>query len=383
MLAVFLCAAALANEPAPATTRVPDADLLPAVQQTVRAVVQRLQPSLVRIDTVGGAQPPARGVGPDEEADDDQSSRRQGQSPFREAPGSDFILADGPTTGIVYSPDGYILTSSFNFVREPVIITVTLADGRHLAADLVARDQVRKLALLKVDAEGLTVPEWCPLGDVAVGHWAIALGLGFGGSSPSVSLGIVSGLNRMRGNAVQTDAKLSTVNYGGPLCDIRGRVIGLCVPMAHRPGELAGVEMYDAGVGFAVPSRRLADIVPKLQAGTSFHRGWLGASINPMALDAALIANVAVPSPLHEAGVVPGDRITWAAGMPVRHYGDLVRALNMIPAGEEVALRMERDGAAFEVLVRLARNTELGTLPQVEEPFDPALPVPTPDESEE
>ena len=97
-----------------------------------------------------------------------------------------------------------------------------------------------------------------------------------GGTEPALSVGIISAKNRMHSNAVQTDAKLSPLNFGGPLCDIHGRVVGITVPMAQRPGELAGVEMYDSGVGFAVPKHRLDAIVSELRTGRSFYRGWLG-----------------------------------------------------------------------------------------------------------
>lgn len=256
-----------------------EATLLRSTQQQFQRIAERLRPSLVRIDTVGGAQPTDNPQAPTPNLDDDDQGEDQGgparprqrsQLPFRDTAGSEFVVAEGPTTGLVFRPDGYILASSFNFVREPALITVTLADGRRLAADLVARDQVRKLALLKIDAGGLTPPEWVPRDQIEVGQWAVALGLGFGGDSPAVTVGIVSALNRMHGNAIQTDAKLSPANYGGPLCDLQGRVLGICVPMAQRPGELAGVEFYDAGIGFALPKERVESIAAELLKGRSF-----------------------------------------------------------------------------------------------------------------
>jgi serine protease Do len=312
--------------------------------------------------------------------DEEPAERRRSQNPFRDSPGSGFVVADGPTTGIVYSPDGYIVTGSFNFVREPILITVTLADGRRLAADLVARDQVRKIALLKVSATNLPVPRWCDVVDVRVGQWAVALGLGFGGDEPSVTVGVVSALSRMHDNAVQTDAKLSPANYGGPLCDIHGRIIGICVPMAQRPGELAGIELYDSGIGFVIPFRRLDEIVTVLKTGQSFYRGWLGVQIDPRVRDAVVIHRLADPSPMLSAGVIPGDTIVAANGKQVHHFGELVQALYMIPAGEQVHLEIESQDAAFAVAVRLARNIELGPLPQEEEPFDPSTPLPAPDD---
>jgi serine protease Do len=292
------------------------------------------------------------------------------------------VVADGPTTGLVYSSDGYIISSSYNFVREPALISVTLHDGRRLAADLIARDQVRKIALLKIDAENLTVPQWVDEFNVRVGQWAVALGLGFGGARPAVSVGIISARNRMVGNAIQTDAKLSPVNYGGPLIDIDGRVVGISVPMAQRPGELAGVEMYDSGVGFVVPKRKVDEIVSALMGGKDFYRGWLGIQLGGQAEDGVLVGKVADPSPMRAAGVVFGDKLWAAEGRPIKHFGQLVQTLYMIPAGSTVHLCMEREGEPYEIDIVLARNTELGPLPLDPEPFDPSLPLPGTEEDE-
>jgi len=365
-----------------------DYELLRASQERFRAVATKLRPSLVRIETVGGTQPAApqppekpQPTDPDEEG---PPPPPRSQNPFRDAPGSGFVVADGPTTGLVYSADGYIVTSSFNFAREPALITVTLSDGRRVAADLIARDQVRKIALLKVDASGLTPPQRRRAEEVRVGQSAVALGLGFGGNDPSLTVGIISALNRMRGNAIQTDAKLNPANYGGPLCDLEGRVIGICVPMAQRAGELAGVELYDSGVGFAVPKHRVDAIVETLRTRGSVYRGWLGFVIDPRSPDAAVILNIAEPSPAHAAGLRPGDKIVRANGQPVLHFGHLVQAIYMIPAGEQVVLEVERGGSAFSAAAKLARSSELGPLPELSEPFDPSTPAPSqPEEAPE
>ncbi len=355
-----------------------------AIQGLFREVADRVKPFLVRIETVGGAQPveirdDPRGPSPEGEI---PSPVPRPQNPFRDSPGGGFQIADGPTTGMIYSSDGYILTSSFNFVREPALVSVTLTDGRRLAADVVARDQVRKLAMLKIDAENLPVPEWAPVDEVRVGKWAVALGLGFGGTEPSISVGVVSALNRMTGNAFQSDVKISPANYGGPVCDLTGRVMGIAVPMAQRPGELAGIEMYDSGVGFALPRERVDQIASALRAGRSFYRGWLGMTVDPQNQDAIVILNVADPSPLRTAGAKPGDKIVQVEGKDVRHFGELVQATYMIPAGDEIYVTLERKGIQFGVKLTLARNIDLGPLPEIEEPLDPSVPaIPPTDES--
>lgn len=356
-----------------------DIALLRDTQDVFRAVAAALRPSLVRIETVGGSQPPQQFISVEGE-DESAKRRRRSQNTFRDAPGSSFHVADGPTTGIVYSTDGYIITSSFNFVRQPILITVALFDGRRLVADLVARDQVRKIALLKVNATDLPLPVWRDVHDLDVGQWAIALGLGFGGEEPSITVGIVSALSRMHDNAVQADAKLNPANYGGPLCDIHGRIIGICVPMAQRPGELAGIELYDSGVGFAVPKHRVDEIVSVLKTGRSFFRGWLGISVNRRFKGAVMIVNVADPSPMQRAGVQPGDKILEANGKEIRNFGDLMQTLYMLPAGEQVELLMEAEESGYRIQVTLARSADLGSLPDLSEPLDPSEPAPGPDD---
>ncbi len=378
-MALFAANLTLGQPPA-----VDEGDVLRASQERFRAVATKLRPSLVRIETVGGTQPaapqPPEKPQPTDPDGEGPPPPPRLQNPFRDDPGSGFVVADGPTTGLVYSADGYIVTSSFNFAREPALITVTLSDGRRVAADLIARDQVRKIALLKVEASGLTPPQWSAADGVRVGQSAVALGLGFGGNDPSLTVGIISAVNRMHGNAIQTDAKLNPANYGGPLCDLEGRVIGICVPMAQRAGELAGVELYDSGVGFAVPKHRLDAIVEILRTRGSVYRGWLGFGIDPRSPGAVVIRNIAEPSPAHTAGLRPGDKIVRVNGRPVLHYGHFVQAIYMVPAGEPVTLDVERDGVEFSATATLARSSELGPLPELSEPFDPSVPAPSPPE---
>ena len=103
------------------------------------------------------------------------------------------------------------------------------------------------------------MPELVPVDEIRVGQWAIAVGRSFRADRPNISVGIVSALGRMFGKVIQTDADVSTANYGGPLVDIRGRVYGVVVPMAPQAtSEVAGAEWYDSGIGFAVPLASLA-----------------------------------------------------------------------------------------------------------------------------
>src|ERR1051325_3687084 len=180
----------------------------------IRRAVAAVTPSIVTIETIGGAQPVVE-------------MGRMGKME------ESFKLAEGPTTGVILSSDGLIVTSSFNFAREPSVITVTLADGRRFVAKLLGRDFIRRTALVKIDASEMRPATWLRRDEIAIGQYAIACGRGFGGTTPHVSLGIVSALERRTGNALQTDAKLSPVNYGGPLIALEGRAPGLVGPIAR------------------------------------------------------------------------------------------------------------------------------------------------------
>lgn len=205
-------------------------------------------PSIVRIETIGG----------------------------RDVVG-ELITGTGPTTGVVVSSDGYVITSSFNFIAQPAQILVTLPDDRRFTAEVVARDTSKMLTLLKVDVDGLEPLAATPKDDLRVGQWSLALGRTYSNTFPNLSVGIISALGRIDGKAIQTDAKVSPANYGGPLVDIEGRGMGILVPLSpQKSDETAGVEWYDSGIGFAVPLEDIYAVLPRLKAGEDLAPGRMG-----------------------------------------------------------------------------------------------------------
>jgi S1-C subfamily serine protease len=263
------------------------------------------------------------------------------------------LIADGPTTGLILSADGYIVSSAFNFVQQPASILVTFASGEQAPAELVATDHSRMLVLLRVHGMAdLPVPTFAP-SDVRVGQWAIAVGRTFRPDRTNVSVGIVSAVNRMFGKAIQTDADVSTANYGGPLVDIRGRVLGVIVPMAPRDtSDVAGVEWYDSGIGFAVPIAPLADRLEQMKEGVDQYPGLMGVALKEDSpLDAPADLAAVVPNgPAGKAGLKKGDRIDEIDGRPIHTKADLRIALGPRYGGESVRVtairgddRVERD----------------------------------------
>ncbi|MEP0845506.1 MAG: trypsin-like peptidase domain-containing protein [Phycisphaerae bacterium] len=322
-----------------------------ALRDVVRAATATVAPSIVRIDTIGGVQPVER-------ANDSQPAEAA------------FRTADGPTTGVVWSSDGYVVTSSFNFSRDPSIITVTLHDGSKHVARLVARDRVSRLALLKIEAEGLPVPHWLPVEAAPPGSWAIAAGFGHGTAEPSLSVGVISAVRRMNGVAVQTDARISPANYGGPLFNIDGGVIGICVPMGPGEDEIADAQWYDSGIGFAVHYEHLSDRVARLMTGRDPRRGVLGvtfdsrdavAGIPESQPDAPAGIRIMAPpvGPAAAAGLQEGDVVTRIDGVPTPRLVDVRRQLVRRAAGDRVAIEFWRAGQTRTAEIALAAPEEL------------------------
>ena len=301
-----------------------------------RAAAQNVLPSLVTIETFGGFSGGRRG-------------RMQGIS----RPG------DGPTTGVIISSDGYIVTSTFNFLRQPPVITVVRQDGTRHVAKLLGRDDTRKLCVLKMEkAQGLPVPEFVPPAELKVGAWAISVGVGYGDDEPLISAGIVSALGRVAGRAVQTDANISPANYGGPLLDIEGRVIGICVPLNPGSQEVAaGVEWYDSGIGFAVPLAGNDKLLNLLKEGKNVQPAGLGVAIQPADENGgggALVAKVLDDSPAAKAGLAAGDRILAVDGEAVVDATQLRTLIARHVAGDVIKVRIQRGEEEKELEVTLA-----------------------------
>jgi serine protease Do len=281
------------------------------------------------------------------------------------------LKGEGPTTGTVISQDGYIATSTFNFGHKPASIFVVLPDGSRRQAKLVASDRTRLVTLLKVEANDLAVPTPSPKSGLRVGQWVLALGRGWSSETPAVSAGIISALNRVWGKAVQTDAKVSPANYGGPLVDLDGRVIGILVPLSPMAeGETAGFEWYDSGIGFAAPLEDFLEVLPRLREGKDLERGILGVQFQGSLFEPNLkVVRTAYKSPAAEAGILKDDQILALDDKPVRTQVDLRCLLAGKYAGDTVSLKVQRGDKELAVKCVLAdklRSYErpmLGILP--------------------
>jgi len=285
------------------------------------------------------------------------------------------LTGTGPTTGVIVSEDGYIISSSFNFISKPSTILVNLPDGRkNLLAKVVATDHSKMLTLLKIDAKDLPKAPAAAKESIKVGQWAIAMGRTYSSEIPNVSTGIISARDRVWGRALQTDAKISPINYGGPLVSIEGKVQGILVPLSTRgKGETAGVEWYDSGIGFAIPMEDVYRAVEKLKTGKDLHPGLLGVSFQGAAglLGGKPVINkVRSGSPAAAAGLKSGDKIVEVDGHTIIRTNGIRHALGSKYAGDKVAVVVERDGKTIRKQVTLAAKLEpyepsyFGVLPQ-------------------
>ncbi|HEY1191356.1 MAG TPA: PDZ domain-containing protein [Gemmata sp.] len=348
----------------------PKADLNEATEKAMKAASARVAPAVVQIETAGGAEL-IKGGPP--------------KGPPGAPPAPGIRRGVGPTTGLVVSADGYVISSSFNFANKPASITVSIPGKGRFVYEEVCTDQTRMLTLLRPKATekgptGLTVPEPLPKKDVEIGAWGLSLGRALDSNvdhPPSMSVGIVSATNRIWGKAIQTDAKTSPVNYGGPLVAIDGRVYGVVVPASNRAeGETAGVDVYDGGIGFAVPLEDIFKVLPRMKEAKVLRRGLLGVTPQGAGVyNPAVIGSIQPDSAAARAGVQVGDTIVEINGQKVPTYSVLQHIMGPMYEGDVLSLKVSRKGKEVEFknikLLGTATayaNAYFGVLPMRDEP---------------
>jgi len=301
-------------------------DLEDLQDQAVKAAVLKVAPTVVQIETSGGIENIGR-----------TGKMRKGT---------------GPTTGVVVAADGYIITSSFNFADKPSAIFVSVPNVKErFVGEVVATDKTRMLTLLKLKNfnGALPLPVAAPKADLQVGQTALALGRTLSTNveqPPSVSAGIVSALNRIWGKAIQTDAKVSPVNYGGPLVDLMGRVQGILVPASPQAAdETSGTEWYDSGIGFAIPLEDIFAVLPKLKQGKELKKGVLGVtwSSNDAYGVVPTVGTVQPGSAAAKAGLQPGDVIKEFNGKPIHNSAQCRHLIEGLYEEDTVNLKILRD----------------------------------------
>ena len=269
-------------------------------------------------------------------------------------------------SGFVIREDGYLLTNT-HVVNNAEDITVVMADGSEHAAELVGATVEYDLAVLQIEATGLTPMVFADSDEVMVGDATIAVGspLGLEGT---VTTGIVSALHRpvTAGDpsgpafidAIQTDAAINPGNSGGPLLNGVGEVIGVNSAIAALPGASSVTGAGSVGLGFAIPSNQAQRTAEQLietgvatypVVGVQLDRRYSGEGV--MVVDDAM--GVVADGPAAAAGVLPGDVITAIDGRPITQVDELVVQIRAKAVGDDVVLTVQRNGQPQELTVTL------------------------------
>ncbi len=269
-------------------------------------------------------------------------------------------VGSGSGTGFVVDANGTIVTND-HVVGESKAAQVRFGDDDALVdATVVGTDPSSDLAVLKVDpkAVGTTLEplSFATSKAVAVGDTAIAVGFPLG-LDRTATAGIISGLGReieapngyTIDEVLQTDAPINPGNSGGPLLDAQGRVIGVNSQIATSGGRSGNV-----GIGFAVPSDTVQEVVPKLLAGKTIERAWIGISSGEATSGTgARVGAVTDASPAARAGIRAGDVVTRVDGTTIGGPEDIADAVGEHAPGDRVAVVLTRGGQSQTVQLTL------------------------------
>ena len=267
-------------------------------------------------------------------------------------------------SGVIVSPDGYILTNQ-HVVDAAEEIEVALPDGNKLLAKVVGNDPDTDLAVLRVDAKGLHAITFGSSDALRVGDVVLAIGNPFG-VGQTVTSGIVSALGRSGlqintfENFIQTDAAINPGNSGGPLVDARGSLVGINTAIYSRNGG-------SIGIGFAIPVSTAKMVLEQIVKTGTVTRGWIGVEVQSITQSIAdsfkleeskgvIIAGVLRGGPADKAGIKPGDVLLAVGDKEVAGTPNMLNVVAALAPGSRANLTLRRGGKKLVVPVVVGRR---------------------------
>jgi serine protease Do len=340
------------------------------LDKAVEAVAARVTPAVVNVAVT------SRVTGQDEEDGEQGSGQNnpENQIPpeFRRFFGfggggqpQQPQLEHGIGSGIIISPNGYILTNN-HVVNGATQIRVTLNDRRVFPAKRVGVDKLNDLAVIKINATNLSTIAWGDSTRLHPGQTVLAFGSPFGYFQFSVTRGIVSAVDRPNpysndprkpGDFIQTDAAINPGNSGGPLVDARGELVGINTFIITNNGSFSGA-------GFAIPTQIVRASAESIMKTGKVDHGYLGISMNDVTPDnssffnlpdatGAIVSQVTPDSPASRAGLEKGDVLRELNGVKVKNGGQLQVAVSQTAPGTDIKLGILRNGKPETLTVKV------------------------------
>ena len=328
----------------------------PGIITSFAPVVEKVAPSVVTVFTT-------------------QTVSRTSQFPFSDDALRQFFGGQLPQTqgkqtlqglgsGVIVSPDGYILTANHVVSGAEEIMVGLGTELRKYKAKKVGTDPGTDVALLKIEEKNLPAITFADSDNARAGDIVLAVGNPFG-LRQTVTMGIISAVGRGGmgivdyENFIQTDAAINMGNSGGALVDIKGELLGINTAIFSRSGG-------NQGVGFAIPANLARDVMQSLRDKGRVVRGYIGASVQPLTPElaeamklkgqptGALVGEVSPNTPSQKAGIKTGDVITAVNGKKIGDARELRLMIGSMPPGSKAQIQVNREGQSKTFDVQLA-----------------------------